>query len=201
MPVNSYKELAYLHPAYFKPNIKIIEAVNPELHPYVIVRLVSLTASHDRNKKGINDEQLAKLISLLKTKYTIYISSEKPLRPEFEKYRLKIRPEEMAHVLYYAEMYIGDSQTMSSEAAVLGTPAIRCNDFVGKITVMDEKEYLYGILLNFKPIEFEKLYETIKELINTEGLKQGWKAKRDNMLTQMEDINVFFLDVITSITN
>jgi len=107
----------------------------------------------------------------------------------------------MAHVLYYAEMYIGDSQTMSSEAAVLGTPAIRCNDFVGKITVMDEKEYLYGILLNFKPIEFEKLYETIKELINTEGLKQGWKAKRDNMLTQMEDINVFFLDVITSITN
>lgn len=200
IPVRSYKELAYLHPDYFTPDNKIIKSFNPESDPYVIIRLVALTASHDRNKKGINDKQLIKLINLLKAKYKIYISSEKALMPDFEKYQLRVMPEEMANVLYYAELYIGDSQTMSSEAALLGTPAIRCNDFVGKITVMDEKEYLYGILRNFKPAEFDKLYETVQIFINTEGLKQEWKEKRDKMLTEMEDINIFLLESITGET-
>jgi len=31
--------------------------------------------------------------------------------------------------LYYANVYIGDSQTMATEASVLGTPAIRSNSF------------------------------------------------------------------------
>jgi uncharacterized protein len=200
IPVKSYKELASLHPDYFTPDINIVKSFNPELDPYVIIRLVALTASHDRNKKGINDKQLLQLIDLLKAKYKIFISSEKALMPDFEEYQLRVRPEEIAHVLYYSEMYIGDSQTMSSEAALLGIPAIRCNDFVGKITVMDEKEYLYGILRNFKPSEFDRLYETVKIFINTEGLKQDWKVKRDKMLKEMEDINIFLIKLFTSET-
>jgi predicted glycosyltransferase len=50
-------------------------------------------------------------------------------------------------------MYIGDSQTMTAEAAVLGTPAIRFNDFVGELSYLEELEYTfdltYGIKTNF----------------------------------------------------
>jgi len=201
MPVRSYKELAYLHPDYFKPDIELIKSFNPELNPYILIRLVSLTAAHDRKKKGISDMQLLQLIDLLKVKFTVYITSEKPLANGFEVYRLKVKPEHMAHVLYFAEMYIGDSQTMSSEAALLGTPAIRCNDFVGKITVMDEKEYLHGILRNFRPDEFDKLYATVQTFINTTGLKDEWRSKRDSMLVKMEDINVFILETLLRFSN
>lgn len=196
IPVKSYKELASLHPAYFRPDINIIKKFNPSLEPYMIIRLVSLTASHDRNKKGLNDQHLRKLIDLLRKNYKIFITSERPLKSEFESYRLSSSPEHIAHILYFAEMYIGDSQTMSSEASLLGTPAIRCNDFVGKVTVMEEKEHLYGILRNFRPDDFENLYATVAEFMNNPDLKKEWRIRRDRMLSGMDDMNICLENII-----
>jgi predicted glycosyltransferase len=34
------------------------------------------------------------------------------------------------------DLYIGDSQTMAAEAAVLGIPSIRFNSFVGKLVYL-----------------------------------------------------------------
>jgi len=39
----------------------------------------------------------------------------------------------MHHVMAFASLYIGDSQTMAAEAGVLGVPFVRFNDFVGRI--------------------------------------------------------------------
>lgn len=66
---------------------------------------------------------------------TIYITSERPLEPQFEKYRIRINPLDMHHVMAFASLYIGDSQTMAAEAGVVGTPFVRLNDFVGTIVV------------------------------------------------------------------
>ena len=66
----------------------------------------------------------------------MYITSERELPEEFEKYRIKIKVNDIAHAIYFAELLIADSQTMSAEAAVLGTPYIRYNDFIGKISYL-----------------------------------------------------------------
>ena len=42
-----------------------------------------------------------------------------------ERYRLRVPPEQAHHVLAGARFFLGDSQTMTAEAAVLGVPAFR----------------------------------------------------------------------------
>ena len=37
---------------------------------------------------------------------TIYITSERPFEPQFEKYRIKINPLDMHHVMAFASLYM-----------------------------------------------------------------------------------------------
>lgn len=188
-----YKELAYLHPNVFKPNLDVVKQFNPELKPYFILRLVSLRAYHDVGMKGISDKQAMELITLLEQHGNVYISSERRLPDSFEKYRLPIEPIKIAHALYFAQMFIGDSQTMTSEAAVLGTPAFRCNDFVGKISVMEEKEVKYGLSFNYPPSRFEEMLVKIKSLLKDKNLKQQFEDKKAKMLSEKIDLSAFML--------
>ena len=56
-------------------------------------------------------------------------------------------PEEMHTLLYYATLLYGESATMASEAAVLGTYAVYLDD-VGR-GYTDEEESKYGLVFNF----------------------------------------------------
>ena len=94
------------------------------------MRFVSLTAHHDAGIKGINTSIAKKIIELLEPYGDIYITSERPLESDFEKYRLAINPLDIHHIMSFSNMLIGDSQTMAAEAGVLGVPYIRFNDFL-----------------------------------------------------------------------
>jgi uncharacterized protein len=201
IPFKGYKELSYLHPKYFTPDYSKVAEFNPSGQKYYILRLVSLTASHDGGKKGISDNEVHKLIGLLEKYGKIFITSERELPESIEKYRIKIRSEDIAHALYYAEMFIGDSQTMTSEAAILGTPAIRFNDFVGRISVMEEKEYKYDLSYGFKTDEFERMYNKIKELLDIPDLKEQWQKKREKLIEDCIDVNEFMYNTIVNYNN
>ena len=95
------------------------------------------------------------------------------------------------HVLFYADLFIGDSQTMTSEAALLGTPAFRCNDFVGKIGVMDEKETKYGLSFNYLPKDFASMYAKLARVISEDNFKKKFKEKRRKMLSDKIDLSKF----------
>ena len=190
---SSYKELAYLHPNTFVPNKKVVKKINPDMERYFIIRLVSLKAYHDIFMKGLSNEQLEKIIKLLETKGRVFISAERGLPIKLHKYQLKIEPEKIAHVLYYANLFIGDSQTMTSEAALLGTPAFRCNDFAGKISVMDEKEEKYGLSYNYSTKDFNKMYAKLEEVISKKNFKKEFQQKRENMLSDKIDLSKFMV--------
>ena len=86
-----------------------------------------------------------KIINYLKSKGNVFISSERKLSNDLNKYKIKISPKDIHHFLYYSTLYIGDSQTMAAECAILGTPFIRFNDFVGKLSYLDELENHYQL--------------------------------------------------------
>ena len=190
---SSYHELAYLHPKYFKPDKSILGELKVYNKPYYIIRLVSLSASHDINRKGISFEVLEKIIALLSKVGRVFITSEKKLPQEFEKYRMTIPPSKMHHVLYYADMYIGDSQTMATEAAVLGVPSLRFNDFIGKLGCLEELEHKYVLTHGIKTSEPEKLYQKVEELLNKPNLKQEWQKRRQKMLSEKIDVTAFIV--------
>lgn len=193
IPFRGYKELAYLHPNHFIPDKDIVKTFHQGKEPYFILRLVNFGAYHDVGMGGLSNDNIRQIIQLLETKGKIYITSERPLLDGFEKYRLHINPLHIAHVLYYAHMFIGDSQTMTSEAAVLGTPAFRCNTFKGKLSVMNEKEEKYGLSFNYTPAEFDLMYMKIKELLEVPDLKEEFTQKRNRMLAEKIDLSGFLI--------
>lgn len=159
---NGYHELAYLHKNYFKPNKKIVKDydINPEL-PYIIIRLVSWQASHDLNKNELTN--ILSDIYKLEKYGKVYITSERPLTNELKKYTLNIKPYDIHHVLSFATLFIGESSTMASEAAILGVPAIFIsNSQRGYTKELEEK---YGLVHYFENQEeaFEKAFSLLKD--------------------------------------
>ena len=76
----------------------------------------------------------------------VFISSERSLPPEFEKYALRIAPDRLHHALFYAAMYIGEGATTASECAMLGTPALYINTIsLGYL----EQHQIYGLVYCF----------------------------------------------------
>lgn len=191
-----YHELAYLHPNVFKPEKKCIEDKIDVTKPYVILRFAKLSAHHDHGVTGINTQIAEKIIKLLNPKYDIYITSERELEPIFEPYRITIDPVHIHHALFYAYMYIGDSQTMAAEAAVLGTPSLRFNDFVGKLGYLEEMEHKYELTYGIRTSEPEKLYSKIEELSSISNAKKLWNHRRQKMLNDKIDVTAFMVNLI-----
>ena len=141
----------------------------------------------------------------------IYITSERPLEPQFEKFRIKINPLDMHHVMAFASLYIGDSQTMAAEAGVLGVPFVRFNDFVGRIGYLreleDTYELGYGIHASVLPADspirrndgslqpsgVEDLYKRVETLVNMDAdeRRKIWAERRQTMLSDKIDCAKF----------
>jgi len=192
-----YHELAYLHPNIFAPDRSYLVKLGVEENePYFIVRFVSLLAAHDTREQGINLETKLKLIGYLSTKGRVFITSERPLVKELQPYLISISPEHIHDVMSFATMFIGDSQTMTAEAAVLGVPAIRCNTFVGRISYLEELEHRYQLTIGFRPKDEELMFTRIAELLAQPNLAGIWQERRRRMLSEKIDVTSWMVDMI-----
>ena len=179
--------------------------------PYFLIRFSALNAHHDKGIKGISNEIAERLVKILEPFGTIYITSERPLEPQFEKYRIRINPLDMHHVMAFASLYIGDSQTMAAEAGVLGVPFVRFNDFVGRIGYLRELEDVYelgyGIHASVLPADspirrndgslqpsgVEELYKHVEQLVAmpSEERRATFQTRRQTMLSDKIDCAKF----------
>ncbi len=190
----AYHELAYLHPNRFNADKKVLSEIGlKEGEPYFILRFNAFKAHHDVGVEGLSIENKRRLIQLLEQKGKVFITSEKNIDDEFKWYQLIVSPEKIHSLLYYATMFVGDSQTMTSEAAVLGTPAIRCNTFVGRITYLNEEESKYGLTYGFLPNNSEAMFSKIEELLSLSYIKKEWFARRKKMLSEKIDVTAFYV--------
>ena len=133
------------------------------------------------------------------------------LGTQFEKYRIKINPLDMHHVMAFASLYIGDSQTMAAEAGVLGVPFVRFNDFVGRIGYLRELEDVYELgygihatpLASDSPIRradgsaqpsgVEELHKRVEQLVAmpSEERRATFQSRREKMLSDKIDCAKF----------
>jgi hypothetical protein len=161
--------------------------------PYFLIRFAKLNAHHDKGIRGITDEQALKIIEVLKPHGNIYITSERKFDEKFEPYRLQIDPLEIHHIMAFADIFIGDSQTMAAESGVLGVPFIRYNDFVGRIGYLNELENKYNLGLGVNPSEPDRLLEVISELLLMPDRKLIFNARRKQMLSEKINLSSFLL--------
>lgn len=194
-----YHELAYLHPNRFAPDPKILKEIGVSLDErYTVVRFVSWDATHDKGHRGIGLERQRRAIAEFEKFGKVFVSSEKPLPPDLEKYRLAISPGKAHHIMAYAALIYGESATMASEAAVLGVHAIFC-DFFGR-GYTNEEEARYGLVANFRldPASVDRSIEKAKEWLADPDIREKAKTKQKILLREKVDTTSFMLDRVLS---
>ena len=193
---NGIQKMAYLNPKYFKPNKSILEELGLKKNDlFFIIRLVSLTSGHDIEGKhiGINEALLRKIISALEVHGRVFITSEDKLPNDFGDYQICISPNKMHDLMYFASLFIGDSQSMCAEAGILGTPFIRFNDFVGKIEYLNDLENNYKLGWGINTNEPGKIFTIIDSLFDESDFKQKWQKKKKKLFKDKIDLTSFFI--------
>ena len=192
-----YHDLAYLHPDVFTPDPSVLQTAGIQPgEKYFILRFNAFKAHHDVGEHGLSLEDKRQLISLLSAHGRVFITSERELEPEFQPYRLSVSPEQIHSLMYYATMFVGDSQSMTSEAAVLGTPALKCNTFAGRLSVPNELEKKYQLCYSFLPEDFNLLLDKIRQLMSQQDIKEIWKSRVEQMLQEKINVTDFFVRFI-----
>ncbi|UZE95161.1 hypothetical protein [Alkalimarinus alittae] len=192
-------ELIYLHPNRFIPDPGVYRelGIDPS-RKFILMRLSALTAHHDKNIRGISEAVVMRVIGLC-TKLNIqcYISSEKTLPSSLSSYRLNIPVHRIHHALAFACLFIGDSQTMTSEAAVLGTPAFRLSDFQGRLSVIDEFER-YRLAFGFSPDDQENFLTAVERMLIGVDLEK-YNSNHRKFLTDKSDPVPWFSEQIIQV--
>ncbi len=188
---NGYMELASLHPNRFTPNPTVLSEIGlKEGDPYIIVRFVSWQASHDIGQHGIRDK--VRLVKELEQYGRVMITSEGALPSELQPYQIRVSPEKLHDLLYYATLYVGDGGTTASEAAVLGTPAV----FISTLYCgYQQDEGRYGLLYLFSdPVSGLKdgLAKAVC-LLNDPNLKKNASINRLKLLNDKIDVTEFMI--------
>lgn len=190
-----YMKLAYLHPNYFEPDKSIVEKYGIDAK-FVLLRLAKLSAHHDAGIKGLNSKLVDNIISIANEKgYKVYISSESEIDERLKPYQLRIRHTDIHHLMSYASLLISDSQSMSVEAAMLGTPNLRFSDFTGRISVLEELEHKYGLTTGIKTNEPKRLIDEVTRILSDNVIEE-YKSRRQMMLSEKIDVTEFLTGFI-----
>ncbi|EHQ34331.1 DUF354 domain-containing protein [Methanoplanus limicola] len=194
-----YKELAYLHPDVFLPDISVLDDLGVgKDETYIILRFISWAASHDIGLKGIKNPR--EIVESLEQYGRIFISSEKKTDRGLQKYAINISPDKFHSLLAFADLYIGEGGTISTEAAVLGTPAIHIeSDSNGRATGEGSGNFLelrdkYELLF-FYPGQKEAT-EKAAEILEDKSSGLRWQKKKENLLRDKINVTEWMADFI-----
>jgi len=189
---NGYHELAYLHPNHFIPNPAVLTELDlAEGDPFIIVRFVSWQASHDVGQHGIRDK--VGLVKALEQYGRVLITSEGALPEELQPYQIRVSPENLHDLLYYATLYVGEGATTASECAVLGTHAIYVNSLgLGYTAEEDEKYHLVSDFSSRTCTDGTVLAEA-RRLLQNSGLRKEGEEKAKALVQDKIDVTAFMV--------
>jgi hypothetical protein len=192
-----YQELAYTHPRRFTPDSRRLAdfGLTPG-EPFIFMRLVSWGAAHDTLDHGFTGVEDA--VRELERFGRVVISAEGPLPPGLAAYRLTGPPEHVLHLLAYARLYIGESATMASESATLGTPSIFVSTTGRGYT--DDQERRYGLTYTFRDRRTAQRDAVAKavEILSDPDSKARWALKRERMLAETIDLTEYVVTLVES---
>jgi len=191
------QELAYLHPDRFTPDRGALEryGVDPD-ERYAVVRLAGWDAYHDVGHEGISETVLRRLVAMLSEDGRVFLSTERtgPTDLDVEQFPVPIH---LVHdLLYHADLYVGDSGTMSTEAAMLGTPSVRLNSVDGEEDegIFRTLEDDYGLLFSFS--DGEQALRKAQDLWEDDSATDTFERRRADLLADAPDVTDELLAII-----
>lgn len=161
---------------------------------FILIRMSALAAHHDIGIRGIGEDFVFEIISLYKSRYNIFVSSEKKLSRRLEPFRLTLAVDSIHSVLSGTSCLVTDSLSMALEAALLGTASVRLSDFGQQISAFESISQ-YGLIHNFSPDDTagaKRCLDNIVQLDHAGVIAQRSKSLREDMV----DPTPYFIDAI-----
>lgn len=194
---DGYHELAYLAPPYFNPDSAVPAQLAPRGEPYVLVRLVAWTTSHDLQ---LRSSQFFRTLangglSAISREARTWIVSERPLPRPLESYRYPLPPNTVLDALAGCAGYIGEGATMATEAAILGRPSI----FVSSVRVgsMTEVEERFGLLRTIQ--DPEEAISLLRSWLADPSAGRRWRKRRRRLLGATIDVTDFIVRTLLNV--
>jgi uncharacterized protein len=191
--INSYKELAYLHPNYFVPDHSIYELLGlTKDEEFVLLRFNAFDSVHDLGGvRGFSVDEKRTLVNNLSKYAKVFISSESVLPPDLIEFSPNIPKHRIHDVVNYAKLVVADTGTIITEAALLGTPAIRFSTNAGSndLGIFIELSMKYRIIYTYDDPELA--IAKANELIKMPNLKKEWEFKKEILLNDKIDSSLF----------
>lgn len=189
-----YKQTAYLHPNHFTPDRSVLEALGVKPgERYFIVRFVAMGASHDVGEDGLPVETKRALINSLRARGRVFVSSESALPEDLLPLKFSLPPDRLHDALAFADMLVGDSQTMMAEAAVLGTPSLRVSSWTGRLAYLTELEQRYGLTFAYTPDRAAELVAHVDRWLAEPSLRQTLSSSHRQLLSDKVDMAEWFV--------
>ncbi|AGN02207.1 hypothetical protein L593_11310 [Salinarchaeum sp. Harcht-Bsk1] len=196
---DGFHELAYLHPDRFEadPDLLAEYGVDSEAS-YAVVRFVSMGAYHDVGEAGLAREQKRRLVETLAEHGPVYVSSEGEPPADLPGDSVPVPPDAIHHLLANASVFVGDSDTMAIEAAVLGTPTVRVDSF-GDGDVLGCFNELERFDLVHSTTDGDEAVERAAELADDPAATDRWRRRRDRLLDETVDVSAYMVDTIREV--
>ena len=185
-----YHELAYLHPDRFTPDPAPVRemGIDPE-DRLVVLRLVSWEAAHDIGDSGIDD--VTDVVEQLEAAgATVVITAEGELPPALAPHEITAPPERIHDLLYHADLFIGESATMATESAILGTPAILVTTIRGMGNIRELRDEYELVFSYADATRHADAIERAVEILESET-DDRWEQRRQRLLSEKIDTTTF----------
>lgn len=189
-------ELAYLHPDRFTPDAGALADLGVDPHePYAVLRFTDRRGHRDAGQHRLSPEAKGDLLTFLEEHGDVYITTEGPLPDAFEPYRLPVPVHRLHDLLAYADVYVGGSQTMAAEAAILATPSVRVGAPAGWPAGATVQELASRGLIDAVAHE-QRALARVRQLVDDPDVSATWRERREHFLSEAVDVTDYVVSVL-----
>lgn len=192
---DSYLELSYLYPKYFKPDLNFKQNFGFQKdEKLTIVRFIAWEAFHDKDKSGPSIEFKMRLIKEVAKHSKVIISSEKKLPDQLKEFEFNLPPDQLHNLINACDLYIGEGGTTANECACLGVPNILINSLLNPKTIPGVHMELEkrGLQILYEKAD-DSIIEIACKILNNNEFKSTFISNRNKMLNEKIDLTSFWV--------
>jgi predicted glycosyltransferase len=192
-------ECAYLHPDVFTPRTDVRDRLGVGDDRFVLLRFNAFGSHHDVGRSGLSPAQRRTLIERLAQSAVVFVSDEggEVDLSDLPARRYDLHPALLHDVLAEAALLVADTQTMVTEAALLATPAIRSNDWVGEDDMGNFVELAAaGLIFNLS--DFDDVLSRATALLTDADVPATWRTRRDAFMADRVNLTELLVAVATT---
>ena len=182
------KAQMFLHPDRFTPDPEVRRRYLSDDERLAVVRFSAHDASHDRSISGISPSGRESILRRLSDFGAVLVSIEREglqiwrgAGPSL--HRQTVQPQHFHQLLAQSSIFVGDSQSVAAEAAVLGIPALRLSGFTGRtfyLSLLEDQ----GLIRNFSPGAESSLLDELELHLSEHEARLRWATEASRELNR-----------------